>query len=316
MKRSKQLMLVCALTTLLIACDTNQGTNKAASTPAVTVEPTTKVTTPVTVADRSEVPFPEPGRLTIDLTPGNVSIRANQVLELDILERIAAEANFDLLTGDVAWQTVTVDIREDNLHTALTVLLNAHTYQIVYTPDETTRQEVLSEVVISEPLPPLTTANPGKTARKDGAPSGEQEWQEEKEESELPDPETQAQLQALQNESADIRAAAVEDIEPTGEALNTLTDLIVSDPSPEVRIAISQALEFSEDPLAIEALVACLKDENVAVVLECITALEYIGDSSTAARLQPLLQHYDVEVRNTAAQAIENLRQDDLQEQP
>lgn len=314
MKRSKQLILVCTLATLLIACDTHQGTDKAASTPAVTVEPTIEVTTPVTVADRSEVPFPEPGKFTIDLTPGNVSIRANQVLELDILERIAAEANFDLLTGDVAWQTVTVDIREDNLHTALTVLLNAHTYQIVYTPDETTRQEVLSEVVISEPLPPVTTANPGKTARKNGAPAGEAD--EPEEESELPDPETQAQLQALQNESADIRAAAVEDIEPTGEALNTLTDLIVSDPSPEVRIAISQALEFSEDPLAIEALVACLKDENVAVVLECITALEYIGDSSTAARLQPLLQHYDVEVRNTAAQAIENLRQDDLQEQP
>jgi hypothetical protein len=308
MKRSKQLILVCTLATLLIACDANQGTDEAASTTTVAMEPTTEATTPVAVADRSQAPLPEPGQFTIDLTPGNVSIRANQVHELDILESIAAEANFDLLAGDVAWQTVTVDIREDNLHAALAALLNAHPYQIVYTPDKTSRQEVLSEVVISEPLPPVTTAGPGKTAMEDAAASGEEEGQEEEEESELPDPETQAQLQALQNESAEIRAAAAGDIEPTGDALNTLTDLIVSDPSPEVRIAISQALEFSEDPLAIEALVACLKDGNVAVVLECIKALEYIGDSSTAVRLQPLLEHHDVEVRDSAAQAIENLQ--------
>jgi HEAT repeat protein len=83
---------------------------------------------------------------------------------------------------------------------------------------------------------------------------------------------------------------------------------MVSDPAPEVRIATIQALEFSEDPLAIQALATCLKDEDVYVLIECITMLENMGDATAIARLRPLLSHYDLSVRNAAAQAIENLQ--------
>lgn len=305
MKLNVQLMLICVPAALLIACDANQGIDQTASTATDAMQSTTEATTPTTMAENNENPFPEPGQFTINLTPGNVSIRANHVRELDILESIAAEANFDLLAGDISWKTVTVDIREDHLHAALTALINAYPYQIVYTPDTITRQEVLSEVVISEPLPPATRAGPGKMALEDGGLTVEEE---DTEESEMLDPDTQAQLQALQSESAEIRAAAAENIEPTGDGLYALAELITSDPSPEVRIATTRALEFSDDPLAIQALVACLKDEYPAVLVECIEALGHIGDNANAAQLQPLLEHYDETVRNTASQAIENLQ--------
>ncbi len=294
-----QLTLVCALAALLIACDTNKGTDDTPPTPTAAVQP---VAAPTPTVVGTQAPLPEPGQFTFDLTPGNVSIRANRVHELDILESIAAEAKFDLLAGDIAWKTVTVDIREDTLHAALVALIKGYPYQIVYTPDETTRQEVLSEVVISAQLPPVTSAGTGETA------VDSKESPDEEQESELPDAETRARLLALQSDSAVTRATAAASIEPTGAGLYALTDLITSDPSPEVRIASSRALEFSDDPLAIQALIACLKDEYPAVLLECITALEHIGDASTAVQLQPMLEHFDETVRTTAAQAIENLQ--------
>ena len=125
----------------------------------------------------------------------------------------------------------------------------------------------------------------------------------------LLDPEQQqVYLQELQSPFSEVRAAAAEEIEPVGDALYVLMDLIVNDPSSEVRIATTRALEFSEDPLAIQALVRCLKDEDIYVVIECTTTLEHIGDKTTVVHLQPLLMHYDQTVRNTAARAIQALQ--------
>ncbi len=300
MKLLTRHLLLVTLVSLLTACDTNKGTDEALPATETTMQPSTA---PTPIATDTQAPLPAPGQVTIDLTPGHVSIRATEVDELALLEQLAATANFELLTGNIQWNTVTVDIHADNLHAALTELIRAYPYQIVYTPDKNTQQEVLSAVFISEDLPPVETANPNKTARNNSRLSDEKE-----EEEELPDPETQAQLQALQNESAQIRAAAAEDIEAEGEALIALTELLTSDPSPEVRIATSRALQFSDDPLAIQALVACLEDEDPAVLLECIDAIEQIGDSSNAAQLQPMLEHYDESVRTNAARAIENLQ--------
>ncbi len=229
----------------------------------------------------------------IDLAPGNISIRANRVNTLEILDGIAAQAGFRLLAGDIAWETVTVDIQKDTLHAALVELIKAYPYLIVYTPDKDTRREVLSEVVVGDLLATATADSDAATAAGDEAPLENPD--------DLPDPEQQAYLEELQSPFPEVRARAVKEIEPVGEALYVLTDLIVNDPSSEVRIATTRALEFSEDPLAIQALAACLKDEDLYVVLECITTLEHIGDATSVVHLQPLLMHYDETVRNTSS---------------
>jgi len=290
-------MLVCTLAILLAACDTNNGTEEAQPEAETSMQPSAA---PTPIATDTQAPPPAPGQVTIDLTPGHVSIRATEIDELALLEQLAATANFELLTSGIQWSTVTVNIEAEDLHAALTELIKAYPYQIVYTPDKDTQLEVLSEVFISPDLAPLeTTGSAAATIEEPTLPDTEED---------LPDPDTQAQLQALKSDSETIRAAAAEDIEPTGEALITLTELLTSDPSPEVRIATSRALQFSDDPLAIQALVACLKDEYPAVLLECIDAIEQIGDSSNAAQLQPLLEHDDASVRTSAARAIENLQ--------
>ena len=130
-----------------------------------------------------------------------------------------------------------------------------------------------------------------------------------KDSEELPeDGEQQAYIRQLQSPEIKARIAAAEEVEPVGDALYLLTDMLVKDPSPEVRIATTRALEESEDPLAVEALVKCLQDENPAVIVECIQSLDFLGDETTVQYLEPLLTHYDPSVNAAAAEAIESLQ--------
>lgn len=128
----------------------------------------------------------------------------------------------------------------------------------------------------------------------------------------LPESERQqAYLQELQNPAPEIRAAAAKEIEPVGAALDRLTDMLVNDPSPEVRIATTWSLEVSENaelPQALDALVKCLADKNLNVVVECIESLAYAGDETTIVHLQPLLTHQDERVRAAAFEAVRYLQ--------
>ena len=295
MKLISRLILTWGLTTLLLACDSNPGANQQTVAP---VEPAAIATTPV--AEPVARPLPPVGKSTIELSSGMVSIRANQVYELELLNELATRANFQLLSGDVDWKTVSVDIQAQPLHTALGELLQDYPYQIVYAPDKDTQQEVLSEVFVGG-LSATEIADSKDTAAANKALL--------KEINELTEDGQQlAYIRELQNPKAQIRAAAAEEIEPVGDALYLLTDMLLKDPSPEVRIATTEALENSDDPLAVAALVKCLQDENPAVIVRCIQTLDLLGDETTVQYLEPLLTHYDASVNTAASEAIESLQ--------
>jgi len=293
-----RLTLTCGLTTLLLACDSNPGTEQQVATPAAPVPPAAVAPPPVTAPVAR--PLPPAGKSAIELSSGKVSIRANQVYELQLLNELATLANFQLLTGDVDWKTVTVDMQAQPLHTALGELLQHYPYQIVYAPDKDTQQEVLSEVVIgglsaAEISDSKDTAAANKAILKDIEALSD-------------DGQQQAYIQQLQNPQAEVRAAAAEEVEPAGNALYLLTDMLIKDPSPEVRIATTRALEESDDPLAVTALVKCLQDGDPAVIVACIQSLDFLGDETTVQYLEPLLTHYDPGVSTAASEAIESLQ--------
>jgi len=236
----------------------------------------------------------------IDLSSGKVSIRANQVNERTLLDELATRANFQLLTGDIDWQVVTVDIQAESLQAALVKLLQGYPYQIVYAPNKDNTQEVLTEVVIGE-LAAIGTPDSTETDAADKSPLKDIEELSK-------DGQQQAYIQALQDQQAEIRAAAAKQVEPVGDAFYLLTDMLHKDPSPEVRIATTWGLEESDDPLAIEALVKCLEDEDPRVVVECIESLDFLGDETTVQYLEPMLSHHDANVRTAASEAIESLQ--------
>jgi HEAT repeat protein len=234
----------------------------------------------------------ESGQYLVDLTDGAVSIRANQVEELVLFKGVAAAAGFELLTGEFDWKVVSVDIQAETLHAAVVELVKDYPCEIVYAPVEGSAEEVLSQVVIGEPAEPVDEALAAIEAIE-----------------ELPEHERElAYLEALQDPAPRIRAAAAKQIQPVGDGLEQLTDMIVNDPSPEVRIATTWSLEKSEEadrPQAAHALVKCLADEDLNVVVECIESLAFLDDESTIVHLQPLLTHRDEEVRNAAFEAIQ-----------
>jgi len=293
-----RIILTCCLTALLLACDSSPGTDQQAATPAAPVAPAAVETTPV--AEPVKRPLPPVGKSTIKLSSGKVSILANQVYELDLLKELATLANFQLLSGDVDWKIVTVNIQAQPLHTALGELLQDYPYEIVYAPDADTQQEVLSEVVIGE----LSAAE--ITASKDTDAANKALLKDIEELSE--DGQQQAYIQQLQNPQAEVRATAAKKVKPVGDAFYTLTDMLLKDPSPEVRIATTWALEMSDDPLAVEALLKCLQDKDPAVVVECIRSLEFNGDETTVQYLIPMLTHQDEDVRIAAGDAIQSLQ--------
>ena len=298
MKLITRLILTCGLTTLLLACDSSPDTEGQAVTS--TAAPASVESTPAVVEEITPMPMPASGEQIIELFSGMVSIRANQVVELDLLNELAARANFQLLSGDVDWKTVSVDMQAQPLHAALGELLQDYPYQIVYTPDKDTQQQVLSEVFIGGLSAAAISDNKDNESANKSTPSNIEEPSE--------DGEQQTYIQQLQSPQAGVRAAAVEEVEPVGDALYLLTDMLVKDPSPEVRIATSEALEDSDDPLAVAALVKCLQDEDPVVIVKCIESLDLLGDETTVQYLEPLLTHYDPNVNTAAAEAIEALQ--------
>ena len=302
MKLITRLILTCGLTTLLTACDSNPGTAQQAVTPTAPVVPADVVTV-APVVEPAERPFPPTGKSAIELSSGTVSIRANQVYELDLLNELATLADFQLLSGDVDWKIVNVDIEEQPLHAALGELLQDYPYEIVYAPNEDTQLEVLSEVVVGK----LSAAE--ITASKDTAAANKALLKDI--EALSKDGQQLAYTQQLQNPDTEIRATAAKKVKPVGDAFNQLTDMLVKDPSPEVRIATTWALEMSDDPqvpAAIEALVKCLQDKDPAVVVGCIQSLDFLGDETTVQYLIPMLTHSDEDVRVAAGDAIKSLQ--------
>jgi HEAT repeats len=300
----------------VVGCDSG---NHQAQTPADTTadittsgSPVPAVYTPGKAAARSQPGSAEdlvPGTFRIDFFGTEVSILANGVNEMDILSRLANQAGFELADTGATWKVVTLNIAAASVHAALVQLLKPHQYQIIYEFDNKRQADILKRVVVnargdSEKRRKRDTGS-GLTARfitKRGYPDGNFTGS-----GVAPSEKQQIGLNQLLDPSAKRRAEAAENIEATGTALDYLTQLLVSDPSPEVRAAAAHTLADSEDPRAMDALITALEDQDVSVLVEVIDALGFAGNKATINRLQPFLEHSDEDVRDAAESAIELL---------
>ena len=105
-----------------------------------------------------------------------------------------------------------------------------------------------------------------------------------------------------------MRAEAASEIEPEGEGLLRLLDLLARDDDPAVRTAAVVQLEDADSYAAVKGLLQALKDPDREVVLATIEALEFAGDESIIVNLEPLLEHRDAEIRAATEEAIDFLR--------
>ena len=128
------------------------------------------------------------------------------------------------------------------------------------------------------------------------------------ERAEAEDDELAAAVRALESADPEERSDAVFDIEPEGQGLHSLLQVLRDDPDPGVRGLAARQLGYAELPEATAGLVSALEDPAPEVVIEAIGALELIDDSSVIGSLEKLAQHRDPGVREAAAEAIDYLR--------
>jgi len=279
-------------------------------TPSVSATPSES--TPESGAARNDAGRAESlphGAFRIEISGSRVLILANAVSEKEILTRLADQAGFQLTDTGAVWKLVTLNIDAANVHSALAQLLQPHRYQIIYEFDNKRQADVLKRVIVNRPGNAKTGRRRDRTAGLSTRvitkhtpafdnPAGSESSQGE---------DQQVYLNQLLDPSAHRRAAAAENIEATGDALDYLTQLLVTDPSPEVRMAAAHTLSESEDPKALDALITALDDQDVSVLVEVIDALGFAGNKATISRLQPFLEHSDEDVRDAAESAIDLL---------
>jgi len=275
-------------------------------------------------------PLPEAGSATFRFEEGRLSVVANDAPRLPLFERLAEAAEFALETDGGDWPLLTVRFDDLVLAQALPRLVGDLTYRAEWVADEGGGSHRLASLVVGERVAETRSPasegaerhNPGVApAAGAGAAVAEPlrdrratvvgaavtEALRDRWAPEGPELEADELLARLDDPDPEIRLRAAIEIEPEGEALDRLADLLANDPDPRVRAATAANLESAESYGAVEALVVALDDPDPDFVLEVIDSLEFAGDASNAWHLEPLLEHPDPRVREAAADAIDFL---------
>jgi hypothetical protein len=189
-----------------------------------------------------------------------------------VLERLAEAAGFELQASGLAGRLSSARIDDLPLAEALPRLLGDVPYQTEYAFDAETRDHYLARLRVGEEevagsataaagelAPP---ANAPETARRAVTRLGERpDAAGEPRDLEL----EQAELMALlESPDVELRAEAAWNLEPEGEGLTRLIEVLASDPDPRVRIAATGSLENAETFAAVRALVDALNDPDPA----------------------------------------------------
>ncbi len=274
--------------------------------------------------------LPEAGNATLRFDGGRLSVVANAAPRLPLLERLAEVAEFSLETDGGDWPLLTVRFDDLVLAKALPRLVGDLGYRTEWVAEEGGGFHRLALLVVGESVvEPRSPASEGAEphqpgvapATEAGAPAAEPfrdrratlvgavvtEVLRDRWASGEPELEADELLARLDDPDPEIRLLAAIEIEPEGEALDRLAELLMNDPDPRVRAATASNLESADSYGAVEALVLALDDPDPDFVLEVIDSLEFAGDASNVWHLEPLLEHPDPRVQEAAADAIDFL---------
>jgi hypothetical protein len=260
----------------------------------------------------------------VEFAGGRVSVHSNEALRLSILEKLAAQADFELVVGDLEPRSMTLRIDDTRLADALPVLLEGVPYGANYSTSERGHRLVrlrVGEVIEVAEMPRGVDAS--QRRRGDNRAERQQRQIQRREEFERvfddleeltrgsrnPDEDEMEELsqqvfEQLRSPDPGERTAALSLLPDEGAHLPRVIPLLESDPDPGVRVAAASWLAVVGSHGAVSALIGALGDPAPEVKLKVIEALEFTGDESVAVHLQPLLLSPDPEVRDAAEEAI------------
>jgi hypothetical protein len=266
----------------------------------------------------------------IRVAAGRVRLASEQVLQLAILEELAKQAGFELVVGSVTPRSLTLRLEDAPLLEAISTLLEGVPFRAEYKVDGTTGGHVLARLIVGDA--PLAARGPrrAKLEEKVEAATGkspdevrsaisrklaERRREEEPERvraarafAERARERQVAALEQLAAADAAQRSAALEDLDPDGEALAQIAEVAKSDPDASVRAAAVARLGDGDSYRAKTALLEALADPAPQVLVAALQALETAGDASMLTQIEPFAAHPDPSVREAATETIENLQ--------
>jgi hypothetical protein len=281
---------------------------------------------PVEALAVSETPVLEPGTVRVEFFDGRVSVTSNGAQRIAVLRELAEQAGFELVSGDLERQALTLHIEDVALEEALIALLRGVRYGVEYGYEVGGDSHALVRLTVGEPIevaaakpqaerwdetPQFESAEQEKLARKILVDLRERTAERSQEELQRLREEHAARAEAMEDELVErigdpdpsVRAEAVSDLPLGGEEaqgaerLQRLARVAADDPDPQVRIAAVGRLGESDSPGAVDPLVGALDDPDREVVLEALTAVQNRDDASLLPYLEPLLQDPDPEIR-------------------
>ncbi len=282
------------------------------------------------------LPLPDRGAARVEVSGGRVTVISNGAGRVSVLDRLAQMGGFELELGAFEDRPLFARVERADLRSALPILIAGSAYSVDYRFVPELGAHALARLRLGEALPAGSAAGSPESGLTASLPSegSELDPSARRESSEgataepagglaglatalargaasQADPHREAERASLRAElessDPDDRASAVADIEPEGEGLELLVDLLAGDPDPGVRTAAAEQLADGEGYAAVRALVDALADPDREVVLEAIESLELAGDASVVPDLEPLLEHPDAEIRGAAEEALDFL---------
>ena len=276
-----------------------------------------KFTQPSTTGD-SAPPLPQ-GTSQVEISQGRITVISHEAPMRPILSHLARQVGFQLDVTEPDLPPLTIRIEGAELSDAIPELMTGLHYQAEFGIDRRTGAHVLHRLVVGQPSAAHAREDSTEPAEDEVVQSTVRLPRDSLRRS--PEARTQAQLriesegdreqlallEQLESRDPVLRALAVEEIQPSGELLQRLRDLVWEDPDPLVRVAAVAQIATTDAYAANQGLVDALGDPDRRVVLKAIEVLEFAGDDSNISDLELLLDHRDGAIRQAAAETIEFL---------
>ena len=261
----------------------------------------------------AQPPQPPAGQFRVRIHAGEVTLLANRVPRLRLLQELASAAGFEVESGAVGQPSGSVTLRAVKvpLERALARLLEGVPYALHYEPEAEGQEASLVRLTFGaldtreELAERREPRREPRRSRDDRAVARRERAREPSDPARFYRQQAEA-LRGLEDRSPEGRIDAVESVYPDADGIDALAGVVANDPEPAVRKAAAENLGYSaEDPEAIGALLNALHDPEPEVVITALDAIEFVGDDTVIPELGFLLEHPDLEVREATADAIE-----------
>ena len=274
-----------------------------------------------TEVDREPPPtLPPAGQVSIEKSPAGLRVLANQVPRIELLRALERALGFELELGPLAEETQAAPLTlieiDASLAEVLLAALESVSFEVSYSVDATRGGHLVSRVRVAGGLGERRERRAGldraerrelRAARR-ARPTRSERASKVAALAEQAAVRAEEAAQRIDSSDAEERRWAAANLGLDPDGIESLVEVIESDPDPEVRAAAAERLGDIDSHASVQQLLGALHDPDSLVIRAAIDALSFSDDESIATEMEFLLDYPDPDVQKDAEEAIWFLR--------